>query len=204
MGCEHVSDDTKNLVDAVLAILGGIGAALAFLHTLETWREGQRWQRAAKLDALIEHFERDALLRLACVIIDWTSRRLELDGDTFAYTNVDALGALKLYGEGPGQTLRFTPTQAKIRDAYDAFLSFMSRLDAALEARLVDTEPAARHFRYWLEVFASMRHHPDADGSILDGKSPSQAVADYIRAYGDPAVIASLQKRFHHKTTACP
>jgi hypothetical protein len=43
-------DTTKNLVDVILTLVGGVGALIAFLHTLQTWRESQRWQSADKLD----------------------------------------------------------------------------------------------------------------------------------------------------------
>jgi hypothetical protein len=186
-----MSDETKNLVDVVLTLLGAIGAAIAFIHTLRTWKESQRWQRADKLDKLIETFENESLLRLACLVVDWTYRKADVDGKAFSFTNEDVLLSLRLYGDEPGQTRKFSPTQARIRDAWDALLTFFSRLDAALDAGLIDRAPAQRYFVYWLEVMLTMKHHPD-ETRVLGGQSPDQAVAGYIRQYGNPRAIENL------------
>ena len=183
-------DETKNLIDVILAVVGGVGALIAFVHTLRTWKEGQRWRRADKLDELIETFEKEPLVKLACVVFDWTNRKTEVDGKDFVFTNEDVLLALRLHGDGPGQTRQFSPTQAKIRDACDAFLNFFSRLDAALDAGLIDSAPARRYFVYWLEVALTMKHHPDEASVHL--LAPSQTLANYIHKYGNPNAIATL------------
>ena len=189
-----MSDPTKNIVDVILAVIGGVGALIAFTHTLRTWKEGQRWQRADKLDKLIDTFEKEPLLRLACVVVDWTFRKTDVDGKQFSFTNEDALLALRIYGDGPGQSRdEFSTTQAKIRDAYDALLTFFSRLDVALEAGLIDQAPTRRYFVYWLETLLTMKHHPD-EKNVLLGQSPAQAVAGYIRQYGNPTAIENLTR----------
>jgi hypothetical protein len=186
-------DETKNLVDVILALAGGVGALVAFIHTLRTWKEGQRWQRAEKLDKLIEFFETEPLLKRACLVFDWTFRKTSLDEKEFSFTNKDALLALKLYGDPPGRANSFTTTQANIRDAYDALFTFFSRLETALEAGLVESIPTRRYFVYWVNLVLTMKHHRDQDG-VLD-KEPSVAVAEYIREYANPRAIASLASR---------
>jgi hypothetical protein len=189
-----MSDPTKNIVDVILTVIGGVGALIAFTHTLRTWKEGQRWQRADKLDKMIDTFEKEPILRLACLVVDWTFRKTEVDGKPFSFTNEDALLALRLYGDGPGQSRdEFSPAPAKIRDAYDALLTFFSRLDVALEAGLIDQAPTRRYFVYWLEILLTMKHHQD-ETNVLVGQSPAQAVAGYIGQYGNPRAIENLAR----------
>src|SRR6478752_4032731 len=194
-------NDTKNLVDVILTLAGGVGALIAFVHTLQTWKESQRWQRADKLDKLIEAFEKDSLLRLACLVLDWTYRKTEVDGKEFSFTNEDVLLALRLHGDDPGEPQEFSPIQAKIRDAYDALLTFFSRLDAALEAGLIDRAPSRRYFIYWLDVLLTMKHHHD-QGRVLGEQTPAQAVTSYIRQYGNPSAIEHLASTLGFKVPA--
>jgi len=186
-----MTDCTKNVVDVVITLLAMIGTVIAFIHTLRQWSASQRWRRMEKLDQLIEYFERDPLLRVARTSVDWTARKIKHDGRYLTITNTDALLALRDHrhllegGEFEGE-------QATIRDGYDALLSFLARLEVALTGGLIDRDPAGVYFSYWLERFLTMDRHKDKDGSILEGKSPSQMAREYISMYGDMKSVERL------------
>jgi hypothetical protein len=181
-------------VDVVLTVIGMIGAVVAFIHTLRTWREGQYWKRAEQLDQFIDCFERDELLKLARTALDWTFRKTEFKGKELSIRNDDVLLAVRLHN-GEELTPVFTSDQALLRDSYDALIEFLGRLDVALESRLIDRKPAKQYFAYWLELLITMDLHPDK-ARVLNGQTPAQAVAGYMGKYGDPRAIKRLCSAF--------
>ena len=202
-----MSDEVKHVWDVVLTIVTMSGAAIAFCFGLVQWRRGQAWQRAEKLDRFIEKFESDELLKLGAAILDWTDRRISLRGGDLTVKNKEALLALRDHrtikkqsadtdtavdDDGP----MFPGEQAKLRDAYDALLSFFERLELSISTELIDSDPARAYFSYWLERLVTFDRHRDDDGSILAGKTPAEMVAIYIKTYSDPHCIKRLCERF--------
>src|SRR5262245_22661213 len=61
-----MTDEAKNVAEVMLTILGMGGAVIAFQQTMREWRESQRWKRSEYLDNLIEKFEGDEKVQLAC------------------------------------------------------------------------------------------------------------------------------------------
>ncbi|MBS2020271.1 MAG: hypothetical protein JST00_45850 [Deltaproteobacteria bacterium] len=198
-----MDEATKRVFDAVLAVLAMGGGVVAFVKALHEWRESQRWKRSEQLDKLVEKFESTPLLRLACTIVDWTTREVKYDGKEVVITNRDVLLALRDHTEGSG-VRSFEGQQPLIRDAYDCLLTFLARLEVAIETRLVDEEPAKTYFAYWLKRFVTMDKHPrdfrDSDAEVLSEglgeRTPEEMAAVYVNAYADLAVIRSLCARF--------
>ncbi len=187
-----MTDETKNLCDIVLTILAMCGGVVAFRQTLREWREAQRWRRTEQLDKIIERFESDDLLRLARVALDWTVRDTTHAGKPIRVTNDDVLLALRFHRDlAAGQA--YGGEQAILRDAYDAFIAFLGRLNLALENKLIDVAPSEFYFHYWLKRFTTMDWHPDSTG-VLGGKEPHYMVAQYVEKYGDPKSILHFRK----------
>jgi hypothetical protein len=193
-----MNDQTKNLCDVILTVFGYAGAAVAFLFTLVTWRKGQHWHRAEQLDKLVQYFEGDELLRVACAVLDWTWRTTSFLGNKLEYKNSDALGALRTPADFGGDPMKmvFPDPQATIRDSYDAFLSFLGRLAAALEGGLISPIPTERYFKYWVERFVRMDRHPLEPGLSSTGGSAGNFALRYVDAYGDPAVLQKICTTF--------
>jgi hypothetical protein len=168
------------------------GAGIAFWIGLQQWRRGQDWQRAEQMDKFVQEFQKDELLRLAATVIDWTRREVEFRGKPFVVTNTDALLALRNHAT-MGDKPSFEGKQPTLRDAYDALLSFLGRLELGISTKLIDAPPAKQYFHYWLKHFLEFDHHPD-ERNLLEGKSPQQMVAGYVRAYGDSDSIKALCK----------
>lgn len=190
-----MSDETKNIFDFILAVIGMIGALVAFIHTLRTWREGQHWKRAEQLDNFIERFESDDMLKLACIILDWTFRKTEFRGKEITIRNDDVLISLRFHIEENGDRFIFTKEQALIRDMIDTLLAFFGRLEVALATRLIDREPAKQYFSYWLERLITMDRHPDESG-VLNEQSPAGALANYVNTYADSQSLVRLCNTF--------
>lgn len=83
------------------------------------------------------------------------------------------------------QHATISPTQAQLRDAFDALLDFFVRLDAALASGLIDAAPAADHFLYWIDRLERMPWHSGA----------ASEMQKYIRSYSNPDAIARLSAR---------
>lgn len=191
-----MTEDFKNLWDVVLGIATVLGAAIAFGFSLHQWRRGQAWQQAQKMDDFVREFESSDLLCLVKLIIDWTRRQdVPFRDRKLVITNSDSLLALRVHTE-MGQTPKFDGEQALFRDAYDALLSFFSRLELAITTDLIKREPAKRYFAYWLQHFLIFDKHPD-EKQLLQSQSPEQMVVRYIKAYGDSSSIARLCQLFN-------
>ncbi|AKU97433.1 hypothetical protein AKJ09_04097 [Labilithrix luteola] len=192
-----MDDQTKNVFDVVFTAIGLLGAAIGFAKAIHEWREGQRWKRSERLDRFVETFESTPLLKLACTILDWTTRQVKFDGRDVLIENRDVLLALRNHAEEPAGTV-FTGEQALIRDAYDAFLAFFARLELAIATGLVEAEPAKSAFAYWLDQYATMKVHPGEAklNKELRARSPAQMAVVYLTAYGQPLLIGDLCERF--------
>ena len=177
-------EETKCLVDLILKLLAMVGAVVAFIHTMQQWSTSQRWKRMEKLDDLIAYFERDSMLRVARMSLDWTRRTIKHDGRELTITNSDALLALRDH-RGLPENFRFEGEQPIIRDGYDAFVSFMVRVEIALTGGLIDRDPTRAYFSYWVERFVTMDRHLDDGGKLLDGHRPRDLALGYIDVYGD-------------------
>lgn len=149
------NEDAKLAIEILtlgLAVLGGIVALIQ-------WRRDQAWKKADKLDALYKEFEGNRLIQIACKILDWNRGRFRFpDGEEFTFAHEDVAKSLVVHGD---VDLTFTPTQAKMRDAYDAVLAFFERLETAIDTGLVDQGPAIRLFGYWVNHFEAMPEHPE-------------------------------------------
>jgi len=189
-----VDDTAKNLVDVILTILTMLGAGVAFCFGLHQWRRAQAFQRAEQLNKFIEKFETDELLRLATLVIDWSDRETLFRGEPFTFWNDDALLALRDHTKITERPM-FTKEQAALRDAYDAFLAFVTRLQIGISTKLIEKDAAEVYFAYWLNHFINFDKHRD-DGNLFQGTSPAVKVAEYIKAYGDPPSINELCNTF--------
>ena len=189
-----MTGDAKNVSDVILTILGMGGAIIAFQQTIREWRESQRWKRSEYLDKLIEKFEGDERVQLACTAIDWTARTTEFRGRKVTLTNYDVLRSLRPHAElQEGET--YEGEQSIIREAFDSLLNYFCRLESAIATDLIDRSPAKDYFEYWLKRFVTMDRHPVRD-TPLGGKQPGEMAAAYIAAYSDIKCIVRLCRHF--------
>ncbi|HMF41981.1 MAG TPA: hypothetical protein VKQ32_15005 [Polyangia bacterium] len=186
-----MDEATKRVLDVIATYAALLGASVGFFYTILTWRRGQAWQRADKLDKLIESFESSDLLQFACVLLDWTWRTTTFRGRTIVFTSDDVIAALRTATDfGSAEKMNFPDDQPVMREAFDAFLSFLCRLEVALRNDLIPEDATKSHFSYWVERFTWMDRH-DHDGT---GKG-ARAALKYVKAYGFPEVVDDLRRR---------
>lgn len=168
---------THDHVTTGLVVLGSLIA-------LYQWRRDQAWKRTEKLDALYKEFEGNRLIQIACKVMDWSRGNFKFtDGDAVEFGTEDVQKSLAAHGSDPDLT--FTPTQARLRDAYDAFLSFLERLEASIDEGLVPEKPAMRLFGYWIRHFTDMPEHPGCSDKALK----------YVARYSDKVMFHMLYWR---------
>jgi hypothetical protein len=189
-----MSSETKNVCDVALAAISLVGAAVAFVCTLQQWRISQSWKRSEQLDKFVELFEKDELLGLGRTIVDWTVRKVSFRREQVKITNDDVLRALELYSK-MGADSGFPGEQPLIRDAFDAWLNFFQRLELALSSGLIDRLPTMQYFQYWVRRFATLEAHPDTN-NVLGGRQAVNMVRDYVKEYGDIESFARLCRHF--------
>jgi hypothetical protein len=196
---KKMEPSTKNLWDVIFNVVALIAAMVGFGVGLYQWRRSQAWQRAEKLDKLVDKFETDELLKLATVILDWSDRKGHLAGRELTVRNDEVLLALREH-QDIDETPKFPGEQPAMRDAYDAILAFFNRLELAISTKLIDAKPAKSYFAYWLERFLAFDSHRDTN-NVLKGKTPQLMVIRYIKAYAD---IDSINKLCGHFKMAQP
>lgn len=170
-------EEAKLLIDAVTLGLAGIGGIVALFQ----WRRDQAWKQAEKLDAMFKEFEANRLIQIACRVLDWSRGNFKFpDGEEFRFTESDVEKSLMVHGD---EELTFTPSQVRMRDAYDALLSFFQRLESALGSGLVDKKAAKNLFGYWVSHFSMMPEHPQC----------ATAVNRYIQQYASMGSFSRLR-----------
>jgi hypothetical protein len=178
------NENLKLFIEAAALGVAVIGAIVALVQ----WRRDQSWKRAQKLDSLYKEFDENKLIQVACRVLDWSRGRFKLsDGEEFAFSTEDVAKSFIIH-DGV-QDLTFTPTQAKMRDAYDALLSFFERLESAISTGLVDEFYAMCLFGYWVNHFDRMPEHPNCAGLAVR----------YIGRYGSITTFDSLLSRLHRE-----
>ncbi|MBI5396725.1 MAG: hypothetical protein HZA91_15635 [Verrucomicrobia bacterium] len=136
------------------------GAAIVFLIGIYQYRRGQIYKRASLLLDLVELFESDKRIRVACTMIDWDRREIPLeDGRTLKFENRLLVSALRT----PPMDTDFTADENAIRDAFSAFLDFFQKIDSLWASRILRFKDL-QYFYYWFElVHECQRYKKDAD-----------------------------------------
>lgn len=173
------NEDAKLLIDALTLGFAFIGGIVALVQ----WRRDQAWKKADKLDSMYKEFEANRLIQIACRVLDWNRGNFKFpDGEELRFTDEDVKKSLVIHGD---EDLTFTSTQARMRDAYDALLSFFERLESAIEGGLVNSDTALRLFGYWVKHFERMPEHPGC----------AELAVKYITRYACLGTFDSLRGR---------
>lgn len=152
----------------------GIGAIAAIVLGIREYHKGQKWQKAQILLSLIDSFESDKQIKLACQMLDYDERDIFIDKErSIQFKNEMLISALRVV---PTDTkVVFTPEDQIIRDAFDAFFDFFHKLYAFKESALL-TLADYTYFYYWLEVLRII-------GQWKENMDIQKAVREYIVRY---------------------
>lgn len=184
------------LIEDILTVLAPIGAAIAFLIGLRKYSKGQNWLKARFMLSMIESFEKDKKINMACKMLDWDERDLDFsEGKTLHIDNKMLVSALRVVrmdiesNEQPDQiTARttFTKEESCVRDAFDTFFDFFDRLYALEKSGLLSFSDLW-YFYYWFELLCHVGEHK---------KDPTiqKAFDNYIVAYNFVGLRKFIEK----------
>jgi hypothetical protein len=137
------------IAQLIVSILGFGGTIAALAFGLAQYRRAEQWKRGEFVAKEIKEFESNPEVRNAMFMIDWGIRKINLgllpnasECDLIRVTRETQWRALVPHPLKPGYEdpsavwndesrdatkPRFTRTEARIRDTYDAFLSYLER-----------------------------------------------------------------------------
>lgn len=170
-----MSEATYHWVDLAVKVLGLGGTAFAAILGVQTFMNTERWKRAEFVSREMKEYLANPRVQNALSMIDWSIRRLPLlppsapNGGSVVvdramgtraltpHTVIDPTDGVTGDREATSATdrvVRFTPEQAAIRDAFDAFLDGLERFGSAVESRLCTVAELRPYLAYWIDDIA--------------------------------------------------
>ena len=195
------------IVKIVISILGFGGTIIAIAFGLRQYKRSEQWKRGEFVAKEIKEFESNPAVRNAMLLIDWGTRKINLhlvsnptETDYVRITREEQWRALmphtiKLAYPSPSYNndigmnerdepkRRFTTTEAKIRDTYDAFLDYLERFANFIQSGLVSADEFKPYLRYWIDSIAGIEDI-DKDESDAEWKCALLAYINFYRYSG--------------------
>ncbi len=170
----------------IAQLIISIATVAAIILAIREYHKGQKWRKAQFLLSLINSFENNKRIKLACQMLDWDERDVILDeySSLLQFKSDMLIAALRVV---PMDTKKeFSPEHEIIRDAFDAFFDFFERL-YALERSGLLTLTDYTYFYYWFDVLENI-------GEWKDNQAIQEAIRKYIEEYGFIGIQYLLKK----------
>lgn len=195
------------IVKILISILGFGGTITALAFGLRQYKRSEQWKRGEFVAKEIKEFEANPIVRNAMLLIDWGTRKINLhlvsnpaEADYVRITREDQWRALIPHTiklaylsssydvetkthERDEPRRRFTATEAKIRDTYDAFLDYLERFATFIESGLVSAEEFRPYLIYWIDSIAGIEDI-DVDEGDAEWKCALLAYINFYRYSG--------------------
>jgi len=175
---------TVEQLAASLTALTMLGAALAFLFGLLQYQQGEKWRCRDYLAREMKDFFADPMVTNALLMVDWSVRRINLNLDDEpqskwpAISRSDQIQALYPHVIFPArmrlvrreaeesedtedQYAAFSPTEARIRDAFDVLFDRMGAFESLISEELVSVSDLRPYLGYWIEDIADAEAPPE-------------------------------------------
>lgn len=149
--------------DFALKAILAFGGLIAFVVGLNQYRRAQLWKRKEFIGSELRAFLADPTVRNVLLMIDWSARPIPFDPAAPReswplVTREGQIAALQPHtlpapdlSATNGRVRRYTEVEAQIRDAYDAFLDGLERLDSFAESGLFERNELLPYLCYWLQ-----------------------------------------------------
>lgn len=200
-----MANDIIGSLANLMVVLGGIGAAVAFIVSFRQYKKGQNWLRAKVVISLIDSFERDEQIELACTMLDWDEREIVFPGGkSVKFSNDILVSALRVpemdvcSSSQEFDTIEeppFTEEESMIRDAFDCFFDFFHKLYSLEKGKLLSFSDYV-YFYYWLELVRDI-------GVYKKDERIKKALFNYIDCYRFTG-IKELLKEYEKKPDIIP
>lgn len=181
-----MSDECKNLFDAVLSSLTLLGAVIGFIYARREWRTAQEWERAKICLAEIARLVDDPAVQKVCLLIDWQNLGWQFDAVTHAPDTVTDEVLVRALRFGPDEG-KFSDHEVLLRGAFDRLFDAIARAAALVKAGLVDDEDLLPYLGYWSKLIHG--------GLAGRGRAAVQsALQGYMRNFGFSAALELSQR----------
>ncbi|MGB7923391.1 MAG: hypothetical protein WCF57_09120 [Pyrinomonadaceae bacterium] len=176
----------------LISKLGILAAAGIFWVGLYQYDQGQKWKREEFLASTIKDFNASLKIQNASQMLDslrlyQKGRPIKLypDQQTFKDQYVAVSKQLIRDALSTEKNKDFNPEEIAIRDCFDAFLSFLEKLDHYIESDLVTQKAVLTYINYWIEMLGADQMLERGDKEIL---------FKYVTEYKFDRVRALLKK----------
>lgn len=147
---------TKEKIDIIVSILGTSFALFTLWRGIEQYKKDQRWKKAEFVAKEIKEFKSDPVTKNVMLMLDWNQREIKLSPNENIIFDIDlvlckALQPKTYLNEQGG----FTSQEALIRDHFDAFLDYLERFEAFIEAGLVGEKDFDPYLNYWFNIIGN-------------------------------------------------
>jgi hypothetical protein len=196
-----IATDTLEIPQFVVSACGLGLSVVAGVIAFRSFRRTEKWKKAEFLATEMKGFFEDERVKMALSLIDWGTRRVQLDPKAdpstpgVVVTREMQLSALRPHtllnlsesdfvmdGESIDGDRAFTPDEAWIRDCYDAFLDGLERIANCAKTNLIEISALRPYIGYWItDIHASTDSRSDA--------AYTAALLTYIKFYGFDGVL---------------
>lgn len=148
----------KWISEAVVPILGLIGAALAFFFGFSRYKKEQIWKKKEFVANEMKEFWGDIMNRNALLMLDWDTREIELYPTHPDYEKRYAIIGRKelecALMPHEDMTRKFTKDETQIRDTIDHFLTNLTMFENFIKSGLIKYDDFHPYLRYWIKMIS--------------------------------------------------
>ena len=175
-------ESIENLAKIVALLAAVLGAGKFFTD--------KRKERAKAGNKMLEQLETDEQLILACRMLDWTARTLEMPGHLvgpafagkteFTHTHGRMARALS-------DKRRYSWMEVAYRDCFDHFFTFLTRVNAALNSGVYEARDVLP-LKYYVDLLIRGNEGNTIDTVVIDA---------FLKDFGYYEPVRTLRCRLH-------
>jgi hypothetical protein len=155
-------------------------AMFTFIKAIFEYRKSQLWKESEFLAKEAKEFFSDEKIKTVLTLLDWNSRKIEIDGKPFRVNDAYLIEALKTHNKKS----KFSLEEAYLRDLFDNFFDKLSYFNIYIKTGLISEKKVFSYFKYYFDILTS-----------VDRKSPEfiRTTDNYIDYYDYTNVKELLQ-----------
>jgi hypothetical protein len=151
-------------------ILSALGFIMAFIIGLWQYIRTQRQEKVALLLPLINEFETDEEIQIACHLLDYDQGTFVYKGQEYTFSNNELLKAMEVVEWDQ----EWPPLHEAIREVLDRYFDFLGKLASFIEIRLIKFKEL-KYFYYYFELLVRIEKYK--------GKGFEESLKRYLEAY---------------------
>lgn len=130
---------------------------LTFMKTAYEFIKGLKWKKSEYLSKEIKEFFSDKDVKIACLLLDYNVRKLEIGGKVFLITDDLLISSLQTHDTKQS----FSLEETEIRDIFDVFFDKLSYFNIHIENDLVEKRQVITYLSYYLDILSRPGRKPE-------------------------------------------